>query len=69
MPERTIVITGASDGIGASAARNLARQGERVVVVGRSAREDRGDREGNRRGLLRQPTSPSWPRCASSPRS
>ena len=37
MPERTIVITGASDGIGASAARTFARQGERVVVVGRSA--------------------------------
>ena len=39
MPERTIVITGASDGIGASAARTFARQGERVVVVGRSAQK------------------------------
>ncbi|QYF91028.1 SDR family NAD(P)-dependent oxidoreductase [Arthrobacter sp. PAMC25284] len=37
MPQRTIVITGASDGIGASAARTFSRQGERVVVVGRSA--------------------------------
>jgi NAD(P)-dependent dehydrogenase (short-subunit alcohol dehydrogenase family) len=37
MPQRTIVITGASDGIGASAARSLATAGERVVVVGRSA--------------------------------
>ncbi len=37
MPERTIVITGASDGIGASAARTFSRQGEQVVVVGRSA--------------------------------
>ena len=37
MPKRTIVITGASDGIGASAARTLSTQGERVVVVGRSA--------------------------------
>ncbi|MDQ0851262.1 NAD(P)-dependent dehydrogenase (short-subunit alcohol dehydrogenase family) [Arthrobacter sp. B3I9] len=37
MTARTIVITGASDGIGASAARTLSRQGERVVVVGRSA--------------------------------
>lgn len=37
MPQRTIVITGASDGIGAAAARNLARAGERVVVIGRSA--------------------------------
>jgi NAD(P)-dependent dehydrogenase (short-subunit alcohol dehydrogenase family) len=36
MPQRTIVITGASDGIGAAAARNLAKAGERVVVVGRS---------------------------------
>ena len=37
MTARTIVITGASDGIGASAARTLSKQGERVVVVGRSA--------------------------------
>ncbi len=37
MSARTIVITGASDGIGASAARTLSRQGDRVVVVGRSA--------------------------------
>jgi NAD(P)-dependent dehydrogenase (short-subunit alcohol dehydrogenase family) len=37
MAARTIVITGASDGIGASAARTLGKQGERVVVVGRSA--------------------------------
>lgn len=36
MPQRTIVITGASDGIGAAAARNLANAGERIVVVGRS---------------------------------
>src|SRR6478752_7317375 len=36
MTARTIVITGASDGIGASAARTLAAQGENVVVVGRS---------------------------------
>lgn len=34
---RTIVITGASDGIGASAARALAQQGHKIVVVGRSA--------------------------------
>ncbi|MEC5181461.1 SDR family NAD(P)-dependent oxidoreductase [Arthrobacter sp. CG_A4] len=37
MTQRTIVITGASDGIGASAARILSKRGERVVVVGRSA--------------------------------
>ncbi len=36
MRRRTIVITGASDGIGAAAARELAGRGERVVVVGRS---------------------------------
>ncbi|AZS89395.1 SDR family NAD(P)-dependent oxidoreductase [Streptomyces griseoviridis] len=33
---KTIVITGASDGIGAAAARRLHRTGHRVVVVGRS---------------------------------
>jgi NAD(P)-dependent dehydrogenase (short-subunit alcohol dehydrogenase family) len=33
---RTIVITGASDGIGAAAAARLTRSGENVVVVGRS---------------------------------
>jgi NAD(P)-dependent dehydrogenase (short-subunit alcohol dehydrogenase family) len=33
---RTIVITGASDGIGAAAARKLGKAGERIVVVGRS---------------------------------
>jgi NAD(P)-dependent dehydrogenase (short-subunit alcohol dehydrogenase family) len=36
MTHRTIVITGASDGIGAAAARRLRRSGQRVVVVGRS---------------------------------
>lgn len=48
--QRTIVITGASDGIGAAAARRLASAGHRVVVVGRSdarvkavAREIDGD--------------------------
>lgn len=37
MAGRTIVITGASDGIGAAAARALASSGESVVLVGRSA--------------------------------
>ena len=36
MAGRTIVITGASDGLGAAAARRLSRSGEDVVVVGRS---------------------------------
>jgi NAD(P)-dependent dehydrogenase (short-subunit alcohol dehydrogenase family) len=36
MSERTIVITGASDGIGAAAARALSRAGDQVVIVGRS---------------------------------
>lgn len=36
MADRTIVITGASDGIGAAAAKRLSRSGENVVVVGRS---------------------------------
>lgn len=34
---RTIVITGASDGIGAAAARALKRKGHHLVVVGRSS--------------------------------
>ncbi|MDR1824934.1 MAG: SDR family NAD(P)-dependent oxidoreductase [Bifidobacteriaceae bacterium] len=34
--EKTIVVTGASDGIGAAAARQLAKAGHRVVLVGRS---------------------------------
>jgi short-subunit dehydrogenase len=36
MAQRTIVITGASDGIGAAAARRLRQSGANVVVVGRS---------------------------------
>lgn len=36
MTRRTILITGASDGIGAAAARQLTRSGAKVVVVGRS---------------------------------
>jgi len=33
---KTVIVTGASDGIGAAAARILARQGDRVIVIGRS---------------------------------
>jgi len=36
MSGRTIIITGASDGIGAAAARELSARGDTVVVVGRS---------------------------------
>ncbi len=36
---RTIVITGASDGIGAAAARRLRQSGDNVVVIGRSHRK------------------------------
>jgi NAD(P)-dependent dehydrogenase (short-subunit alcohol dehydrogenase family) len=36
MTRRTIVITGASDGIGAAAARRIRRSGEDVILVGRS---------------------------------
>ncbi|HEY0240804.1 MAG TPA: SDR family NAD(P)-dependent oxidoreductase, partial [Friedmanniella sp.] len=36
MPNQTIVITGASDGIGAAAARKLSAEGHEVVLVGRS---------------------------------
>lgn len=35
--KKTIIITGASDGIGAAAARRLSEKGHRIVVVGRSA--------------------------------
>ena len=39
---RTIVITGASDGIGAAAARKLHQDGHEVVVVGRSTQKTQG---------------------------
>jgi NAD(P)-dependent dehydrogenase (short-subunit alcohol dehydrogenase family) len=40
-PVRTIVITGASDGIGAAAARALHARGHRVIIVGRSPEKTR----------------------------
>jgi NAD(P)-dependent dehydrogenase (short-subunit alcohol dehydrogenase family) len=39
LAEKTIIITGASDGIGAAAARKLVADGNTVVVVGRSERK------------------------------
>ncbi len=39
MSRRTIIITGASDGIGVAAARELTRRGDNVVVVGRDPRK------------------------------
>ena len=36
MDQRTIIITGASSGIGEAAARTLAQTGDRIVVIGRS---------------------------------
>ncbi len=38
---RTVIVTGGSDGIGAAAARILARQGDHVIVIGRSATKTR----------------------------
>ena len=43
---RTIVITGASDGIGAAAAGQLHAIGERVVIVGRNPEKTRAVAEG-----------------------
>ena len=38
---RTIILTGASDGIGAAAARQLAASGDRLILVGRSVEKTR----------------------------
>lgn len=41
MTARTVLITGASDGIGAVAARQLTARGDRVVIIGRSPEKTR----------------------------
>lgn len=41
MTQRTVIVTGASDGIGAVAARALRNRGDHVVVVGRSPAKTR----------------------------
>ncbi|MET0932761.1 MAG: SDR family NAD(P)-dependent oxidoreductase [Mycetocola sp.] len=41
MTQRTVIVTGASDGIGAVAARALRERGDQVVVVGRSPEKTR----------------------------
>ncbi|MET7770923.1 SDR family NAD(P)-dependent oxidoreductase [Nocardia sp. NPDC005366] len=41
MANKTVLITGASDGIGAAAARQLSALGERVIIVGRSPEKTR----------------------------
>ena len=46
MSGKVIVVTGASDGIGAAAARQLHAAGHRVVVVGRSPAKTRAVAEG-----------------------
>ena len=63
MPAKTIVITGASDGIGASSARQLTDLGHRVVVVGRNAEKTKAIATELGRNSI-SPTSPTWPRCA-----
>jgi short-subunit dehydrogenase len=41
MTSKTIVLTGASDGIGAASARQLAASGHRLILVGRSPEKTR----------------------------
>jgi NAD(P)-dependent dehydrogenase (short-subunit alcohol dehydrogenase family) len=62
MTRRTIVIIGASDGIGAAAARRLRRSGENVVVVGRSQSETAAvAAEASLPSPAARPTTPTWP--------
>ena len=54
MAGRTVIITGASDGIGAAAAASFSRSGENVVVVPSETENSRRRRASGRR-LLRGP--------------
>lgn len=45
MDVKRIVITGASDGIGAEAARQLKKMGHEVVIVGRSPEKNSSNRQ------------------------
>ena len=66
MTSRTIVITGASDGIGAAAANRLSSSGENVVMVGRSPQKTAAVAEPLAR-TSSWPISPNSPKCASWP--
>lgn len=50
--DRTVVITGGSSGIGAAAARQLAKDGARVAITGRSSETERLAREIGARAFL-----------------
>lgn len=41
MTQKTVIITGASDGIGAAAARTVSESGDRLILVGRSPEKTR----------------------------
>ena len=73
-PVPTVILTGATRGIGQAAAIELARRGAEVALVGRDAERvretaERGARGGRRRAACTStsPTSRGWTRCAGWP--